>query len=117
MGLYNGVTGNEDQMLKPYQLRPKRGKTLIEPPIKQPPNQKQIKRMKKKLDKLNKKIRHSTKKNNGLISKRNSLRKKIEELKELCEPKPEESFNPIECEQASVGLIGVIELMEGLEWT
>ena len=52
VGSYNGVTGNktriENQTLKPYQLRPKRGKTLIEPPVKRPPNQKQIKRMKKK---------------------------------------------------------------------
>ena len=88
--------------LKPFQLRPKRGKkTFIEPPVEQPPSQKQIKRMKKKLGKLNKKIRHSEKKNNGLISKRNSLRKKIEELKEPGRPEPKpESFNPIERQQA-----------------
>ena len=60
--------------------------------------------MKKKLGKLNKKIRHSKRKHNNLISKRNTIKKKIEELKGLCEPKesnkPEESFNPIELEQA-----------------
>ena len=62
--------------LKPYQLKPKRGKeTFIDTPVKQPPveqpppsNQKQIKRMKKKLGKLNKKIRHSKKKHNNLVS-------------------------------------------------
>ena len=53
--------------LRPYQLKPKRGKeTFIEPPMEQEPpptsNQKQIKCMKKKLGKLNKKIRHSKKK-------------------------------------------------------
>ena len=92
--------------LRSYQLKPKRGKeTFIEPPVEQPPsNQKQIKRMKKKLGKLNKKIRHSKKKHNNLISKRNSIKKKIEELKGLHKPEeshePEESFNPIEHEQA-----------------
>ena len=38
-----------------------------------------------------------------MISKRNLIKKKIEELKELKgprDPKPEESFNPIELEQA-----------------
>ena len=74
------------QELKPYQLKPKRGKeTFTEPPMKQEPtptsNPKQIKRMKKKLGKLNKKIRHSKKKHNNLISKRNSIKKKIKELK------------------------------------
>ena len=74
------------QELKPYQLKPKRGKeTSIEPPIKQEPpptsNTKQMKHMKKKLGKLNKKIRHSKKKHNNLISKQNSIKKKIEELK------------------------------------
>ena len=66
-------------------------------------NQKQIKRMKKKLGKSNRKIRHSKKKHNNLISKRNSIKKKIEELKgpRPKEPRePEESFNPIEREQA-----------------
>ena len=63
-------------------------------------NLKQINRMKKKLGKLNKKIRHSKKKHNNLISKRNSIKKKIKELKGPCEPKPEESFNPIELELA-----------------
>ena len=94
---------------KCYQLKPKKGKeTFIEPPVKQPPsNQKQIKRMKKKLGKLNKKIRLSKKKHNNLISKRNSIKKKVKELKrprESHEPKethePEEFFNPIEREQA-----------------
>ena len=115
MGLYNRVegenTGNEretkidliEDQTKPYHLRGK--ETFIEPPMKQPPsNQKQIKRMKKKLSKLNKKIRHSKRKHNNLISKRNSIKKKIEELKGPREPreshKPEESFNPIELEQA-----------------
>ena len=71
--------------LKPYQLKPKRGKeTLIEPLVEQPnSNQKQIKHMKKKLSKLNKKIRHSKKTHNNLISKRNSIKKKIKELKGL----------------------------------
>ena len=32
------------------------------------------------------------------------------------EPDKEESFIPIECEQVSVGLIGVIQLMEEVEW-
>ena len=58
--------------LRPYQLKPKRGKdTFIEPPIKHkelpPSSPKQIKRMKKKLGKLNKKIRHSKRKHNNLI--------------------------------------------------
>ena len=56
--------------------------------------------MKKKLGKLNKKMRHSSKKHNNLISKRNPIKKEIEELKGPREPKPEESFNPIELEQA-----------------
>ena len=91
--------------LRPYQPKPKRGKeTLIEPPIEQEPpptsNQTQIKCMKKKLGKLNKKIIHSKKKQNNLISKQNSIKKKIEELKGPREPEPEESFNPIEGEQA-----------------
>ena len=91
--------------LRPYQLKPKRGKeTFIEPPVEPTSNQKQIKRMKKKLGKLNKKIRHSKKKHNNWISKRSSIKKKIEELKGPREPtesdEPEASFNPIECEQA-----------------
>ena len=90
---------------RPYQLKPKRGKeTFIEPPVEQkelpPANLKQFKRMEKKLDKLNKKIRHSEKDHNNLISKRNSIKKKIKELKGPHEPEPEESFNPIEFEQA-----------------
>ena len=56
--------------------------------------------MKKKLGKLNKKIRHSKKKHSNLISKRNSIKKKIEELRGPREPEPEETFNPIEHEQA-----------------
>ena len=69
--------------LKPYQLKPKRGKeTFIEPPVERAEsptiNPKKLKRMKKKLDELNRKIRHSRKKHNGLIHKRNSLRKAIE---------------------------------------
>ena len=59
--------------------------------------------MKKKLSKLNKKIRHPKKKHNNLISKRNSIKKEIEELKGPHEPEsftPEESFNPVELEQA-----------------
>ena len=64
-------------------------------------NQKQIKCMKKKLGKLNKKIRHYKKKHNNLICKRNSIKKKIKELKGPLKPhEPEESFNPIELEQA-----------------
>ena len=90
---------------RPLQLKPKRGKeTFIELPMKQEPpssNQKQIKRMKKKLGKLNKKIRHSKKKHNNLISKRNSIKKKVEELKGPREPEgPRKPFNPIELEQA-----------------
>ena len=74
--------------LRPYKLKPKRGKeTFIEPPVEQkelppPPNPKQIKCIKKKLDELNRKIRHSKNKNNGLIHKRNSLRRAIEEIKQ-----------------------------------
>ena len=69
---------NPRPMLKPYQLKPKRGKeTFKEPPVEQPPpNQKQIKCMKKKLGKLNKKIRHSKRKHNNLISKRNSIKQR-----------------------------------------
>ena len=57
--------------LRPYQLKPKRGKeTFIEPPMEQPTsNLKQIRCMKKKLGKLDKKIKHSKKKHNNLISK------------------------------------------------
>ena len=54
--------------------------------------------MKKKLGVLNKKIRHSKRKHNNLISKQNLIKKKIEELKGQREP--EESFNPVELEQA-----------------
>ena len=71
MGLFKGDNEREDQTpaLRPYQLRPRRGKeTFIEPHMKQEPppssNQKQIKHMKKKLGELNKKIRHSKKKHN-----------------------------------------------------
>ena len=98
------------QNLRPYQLKPKRGKeTFIELLMKQEStptsNQKQIKRMKKKLGKLNRKIRHSNKKHNGLISKRNSIKKESKELKGQREPKPEpeESFEPIKLEQACNG--------------
>ena len=66
--LLRQLEGRNPQPVRPttfklYQLKPKRGKeTFIEPPVEQPPsNQKQIKRMKKKLGKLNKKIRHSKK--------------------------------------------------------
>ena len=38
-----------------------------------------------------------------MISKRNSIKKKIEELKGSREPEPEESFHPIEHEQAFGG--------------
>ena len=107
---------------RPYQLKPKRGKeTFIEPPVEEkespPSNQKQIKRMKKKLGKLNKKIRHSKRKHNNLISKQNSIKKKIEELKGPRKPEPEESFNPIELEQAFNRAYRSIELMEEVEWT
>ena len=76
------LVGPKQPELRPYQLKPKRGK-LIEPPMEQraPTNPKQIKCMKKKLDELNSKIRHSKNKDNGLIHKRNSLRRVIEELK------------------------------------
>ena len=57
-----------------------------------------------KVAKLNKKIRHSKKKHNNLISKQNSIKKKIKELTGSSERNevftPEESFNPIELEQA-----------------
>ena len=105
MRLYNRVknknTGNEketrinlieDQTFKPYQPRGK----VIEPPMKHPSNQKQIKLIKKKLSKLNKKIRHSKRKHNSLISKPNSIKKKIKELKGPREPEPievEQAFN------------------------
>ena len=56
--------------------------------------------MKKKLRKLNKKIRHSKRKHNNLVSKRNLIKKKIEELKGPHKPEHEESFDPIEFEQA-----------------
>ena len=60
--------------LKPYQLKPKRGKeTFIEPPAERAEspttNPKKLKHMKKKLDELNRKIRHSRKKHDGLIHK------------------------------------------------
>ena len=118
--LYNNFKPDRPRQpeLQPYQLRPKRGKeTFIEPSMQQPPsNQKQIKRTKKKLDKLNKKIRHSKRKHNDLISKQNMIKKKIEELKG-----PRNLMNlknpliPQSLSKLSVGLIGVIELMEGLE--
>ena len=72
--------------------------------------------MKKKLGKLNKKIRHSKRKHNNLISKQNSIEKKIEELKGLRKPEPEESFNPIELEQALNRAYRGYK-MEGVEWT
>ena len=74
--------------LKPYQLKPKRGKeTFIERAESPTTNPKKLKRMKKKLDELNRKIRHSRKKHDGLIHKRNSLRKAIESLKRYTKPK------------------------------
>ena len=106
--------------LKPYQLKPKRGKeTFMEPPIEQPPpwsrapsgppDPKKLKRMKKKLDELKirkiRKIRHLRKKHNGLTHKQNSLRKVILDLK--CgtkpEPVPEPEWNFKEHEQAFRG--------------
>ena len=103
------VRSRQPPALKPYQLKPKRGQeTFIEPPVERkerpPLNAKQIKCMKKKLGKLNKKIRHFKKEHDNLIPKRNSIKKKIEELKGPREPeesrKLEESFNPVEFEQA-----------------
>ena len=93
------------QNSRPYQLKLKRGKeTFIELKELPPSNLKQIKCIKKKLGKLNKKIRHSKKDHNSLISKQNSIKNRTEELKELRKPKelhePEDSFNPIELEQA-----------------
>ena len=91
--------------LKPYQLKPTRGKeTFIEPPMEQKEspltNPKQLKRMKKKLDELKTKIRHSRKKHDGLIHKRNSLRKAIEELKwgNAKQPTIETAQGFVECE-------------------
>ena len=86
--------------LKPYQLKPKRGQeTFIEPPVEwkevPPPRAKQIKCIKKKLDELNKKIIHSNRKHNHLIRKKIEGPSKLEESRE-----PEESFNPVELEQA-----------------
>ena len=75
-----------------------------------PSNAKQVKRMKEKLGKLNKEIRHSKKKYNNLISKRNSIKKKIEELKGF-NPR----LTPWNLSKLSIGLIGVIELMEEVE--
>ena len=104
--------------LKPYQLKPKRGKeTFIEPPMEQKelptPDPKKLKRMKKKLDELNRKIRHSRKKHDGLIHKRNSLRKAMEGLKRgtkpevlgpwTAEPVPEPEWTFKEREQAFGG--------------
>ena len=104
--------------LKPYQLKPKRGKeTFIEPPMEQnelppllvghcmPPDPKKLKYMKKKVDELNREIRHSRKKHDGLIHKRNSLRKAIEGLKSGTkpEPTPEPEWNFKEHEQAFGG--------------
>ena len=99
---------SDSQNPRPYQLKPERGTvTFIEPPVEQkelpPSNPKQIKHMKKKLGKLNNKIRHSKRKYNNLISKRNSTKKKIQKLKGPRGPEPEESFNPIELEQAFNG--------------
>ena len=88
--------------LKPYHLRPKKGKETFIEDIEMPPppsNRKQIKRMKKKLSKLSKKIRHSKRKRNNLISMLNSIKKKIEELKGSREQN-EEVFSPVEVEQA-----------------
>ena len=104
--------------LKPYQLKPKRGKeTFMEPPVGQkesppplagcstPLDPKKLKRMKKKLDELNRKIRHSRKKHDGMIHKRNALRKVIEVLKHGTkpEPVPEPEWNFKEHEQAFGG--------------
>ena len=84
------LAGRSAPTLKPYQLKPKRGK--VEPPVEweESPttNPKKLKRMKKKLDDLNRKIRHSRKKHDGLIHKRNSLRKSIESLKRGTKPEP-----------------------------
>ena len=79
--------------LKPYQLKPKRGKeAFIEPPVEwaESPttNPKKLERMKKKLDELNRKIRHSRKKHDGLIHRQNSLKKAIEALKRGTKPEP-----------------------------
>ena len=84
--------------LKPYQLKPKRGKeTFIDPPVEwaesPPTNPKKLKRMKKKLDELSRKIRHSRKKHDGLIHKHNSLRKAIDGLKHGT--KPQASPEPV----------------------
>ena len=87
--------------LKPYQLKPKKGQEIfIESPVEQkdvspPPNEKQIKCIKKNVDKLNKKIRHSKSKCNNLISKRNPKKKKTKEMKGLS--KPEVSREPKSC--------------------
>ena len=111
IGLFKG---GEDQTpapaLRPYQLKPKRGKeALIEPPVEQPPpDPKKLKRIKRKLSDLNRKIRHSKKKNDGLIHKRNSLRIAI---KECCLWGPqgtrqapiEHAQGFVECEQAFGG--------------
>ena len=104
--------------LKPYQLKPKRGKeTFMEPPMEKKesppprsgsqglPDPKKLKRMRKKLDELNRKIRHSKKRHNGLIHKQNSLRKAIEDLKHgtKSEPVPEPDWIFKEREQAFGG--------------
>ena len=87
--------------LKPYQLKPTRGKkTFMEPPMERkelppplagcsaPSDPKKLKRMKKKLDELNRKIRHSRKKQDGMIHKRNALRKAIADFKHGTKPEP-----------------------------
>ena len=94
--------------LKPYQLKPKKGK--VEPPMEQKEspstNPKKLKHMKKKVDELNRKIRHSRKRHDGLIHKRNSLRKAIEDLKHGTkpEPMPEPNWTFMEHEQTFNGV-------------
>ena len=93
------LAGRFAPTLKPYQLKPKRGKeTFIEPPVEwaESPtsNPKKLKRMKKKLDELNRKIRQTRKKHDGLIHKRNSLKKAIEALKRDTKPSPPSLASP-----------------------
>ena len=97
--------------LKPYELKPKRGReTFMEqkelPPLlvghSVPSDPKKLKRMKKKLDELNRTIRHFRKNHNGMIHKRNALKKAIEDLKRSAKPEPviEPEWSFKECEQA-----------------
>ena len=112
-----------DTKFKPYQLKPKRGTnvvpTIVKPPTELLPGPKKLKRMKKKLDELNRKIRHSKKRHNRLIHKQNSLRKSIEALSVAPNQSPCQSLTGLlwSVSKLTMGLTGVIGLMEDPRWT